>query len=133
MLTDLYQDNDPSMHKCSVAAKEILRAIVTLYSSSFDIALLVPFLCFAWAVAGRTLVRELAIKEAKGIREGCDALRASVTTILAAMRAYATGLGSKWFACKRLGSVIADPLFGRFDIASARVPAQEPFHLSTRS
>ncbi|ORY60382.1 hypothetical protein BCR35DRAFT_198117 [Leucosporidium creatinivorum] len=105
------QEDDPSMKKCSVAAREILKAIVTLYSSSFDIALLVPFINFAWAVAGRTLVRELAIKQAKGIVEGCDEVRSSVETILAAMRAYSTPLGSD------------------LNLASPRSPPPPPFDL----
>jgi hypothetical protein len=39
-------------------------------------------------------VRELAIKEAKGITAGTDQLRADAGTILAAMRAYKSPLGS---------------------------------------
>ncbi|SCV69806.1 BQ2448_1200 [Microbotryum intermedium] len=88
------RDDDVSMQKCSQSAKAILNSIFTLYSSSFDIGLLVPFTNFVWAVAGRTLVRELAIKiERKVDVPGQTRLRSEVTMILSAMRAYKSGLG----------------------------------------
>ncbi|KDE06717.1 hypothetical protein MVLG_02914 [Microbotryum lychnidis-dioicae p1A1 Lamole] len=88
------RDDDVSMQKCSQSAKAILNSIFTLYSSSFEIGLLVPFTNFVWAVAGRTLVRELAIKIERNVDVlGQTRLRSEVTMILSAMRAYKSGLG----------------------------------------
>lgn len=64
-------------------------------ASSFEIALLSPFLNSVWAVAGRTFVREIAIKTIRGDTEGIDQIRTDVNLIMAAMRAYQSVLGGK--------------------------------------
>lgn len=63
--------------------------------SSFELSLLLPYSCFTWAVAGRTLVRELAIKQAKSQYEGQESLINDIMTIMSAMRACRTPLGGQ--------------------------------------
>ncbi|KAM0789214.1 hypothetical protein ACM66B_000059 [Microbotryomycetes sp. NB124-2] len=87
-------ENDPSMVKCVASARAILETIFTLYSSSFELSLLVPFINFTWAVAGRTLVRELALKQVRKQTKDCDELRSSVNTIIAAMKSGRSKLGA---------------------------------------
>ncbi|KAK4051406.1 hypothetical protein OIV83_002890 [Microbotryomycetes sp. JL201] len=86
-------ETDPSMVKCVASARAILETIFTLYSSSFELSLLVPFINFTWAVAGRTLVRELALKQVRKQTKDCDELRSSVNTIIAAMKSGRSKLG----------------------------------------
>ncbi|KAK4049546.1 hypothetical protein OIV83_004043 [Microbotryomycetes sp. JL201] len=87
------KDDDLSMTRCVMSAKAILEAIYGLFSTSFDVGLLCPFINFCWAIAGRTLVRQLAIQQYRGITSGVDQLRADIECILAAMYAYSTELG----------------------------------------
>ncbi|KAK4057271.1 hypothetical protein OIO90_001768 [Microbotryomycetes sp. JL221] len=86
-------ETDPSMTKCVNSARAILDTIFTLYSSSFELSLLVPFINFTWAVAGRTLVRQLALKSLRKQTSECDELRSSVNTIISAMKSGRTKLG----------------------------------------
>lgn len=53
-----------------------------------------------------TLVRELAIKQAKNIVVGTDQLRADVDTILGAMRSYKSPLGGELLARARAVAVV---------------------------
>ncbi|GAA5897916.1 hypothetical protein JCM5296_004968 [Sporobolomyces johnsonii] len=87
-------EGDQSMAKCSASAKEIVDMLHGIVSTSFDVALLVPAVNFCWAVAGRTLVREIAIKQTKEIPQGVDQLKADVQAILAAMRSYRVPIGA---------------------------------------
>ncbi|KAK4048864.1 hypothetical protein OIO90_005672 [Microbotryomycetes sp. JL221] len=84
---------DVSMERCVLSAKAILEAIFTLFSTSFDVGLLCPFINYCWAIAGRTLVRELAIKQHRGTTEGVDQLRSGIQCILAAMKGFSAELG----------------------------------------
>ncbi|SCZ91092.1 BZ3501_MvSof-1269-A2-R1_Chr2-1g03761 [Microbotryum saponariae] len=88
------QDNDPSFAKCLASARSILASVYNLWSTSFDIGLLAPFINLAWSVAGRTLVREIAFKQALHPNSNTSQLVADVQVILAAMRAFKTPLGT---------------------------------------
>ncbi|KAM0755924.1 hypothetical protein T439DRAFT_15844 [Meredithblackwellia eburnea MCA 4105] len=87
------EEGDVSMAKCLKAARGILKAIYTLWSSSFDIGLLAPFINFSWSCAGRTLIRHMAMKEAKGDFSESTQVRADVGLLIAAMTAFKTPLG----------------------------------------
>ncbi|GAA5832376.1 hypothetical protein JCM11251_006427 [Rhodosporidiobolus azoricus] len=87
-------EGDPSMRKCSEAARAILQAVFKLLSSSYEISLYSPYMNMIWAVAGRTFVRELAIKMAKEETLGTDEIRSNINTLLMALRAYKTPLGA---------------------------------------
>lgn len=82
--------------------------------TSFEISLLPPFINFSWACVGRThapvpfcgtsthvceyagtLVRELAIKEAKGVTSGVEQLKTDVQTVIVAMRSYRSPIGGE--------------------------------------
>ncbi|KAM0786648.1 hypothetical protein ACM66B_002097 [Microbotryomycetes sp. NB124-2] len=91
------KDDDLSMTRCVMSAKAILEAIYGLFSTSFDVGLLCPFINFCWAIAGRTLVRQLAIKQYKGVTSGVDQLKSDIECILAAMHAYNTELGQSTY------------------------------------
>lgn len=56
-------EDDLSMQRCLTSARAILSIIYLLWGSSYDISLLQPFITFCWAVAGRTLVRQLAFRQ----------------------------------------------------------------------
>ncbi|SGZ30478.1 BQ5605_C048g12374 [Microbotryum silenes-dioicae] len=88
------QDNDPSFAKCLASARSILASVYNLWSTSFDIGLLAPHINLAWSVAGRTLVREIAMKQALQPNPNTNQLVADVQVILAAMRAFKTPLGA---------------------------------------
>ena len=55
----------------------------------------VLFAVYLWAIAGRTLVRCLALKQAKGITRGCQELISDVQTILSAIKSARTPLGGE--------------------------------------
>ncbi|BGP48904.1 hypothetical protein JCM10450v2_004783 [Rhodotorula kratochvilovae] len=77
------EDSDPGMAKCAEAARNILQNMQVLNSASFHPGQIPPFLSFCWGVAGRTFVRELAIKHLKGVFDGDEVaqLRGSVQSI----------------------------------------------------
>ncbi|KAH8927064.1 hypothetical protein BT69DRAFT_1347587 [Atractiella rhizophila] len=80
--------DEVSMARCLTSARAILSSIYLLWSSSYEIALLSPFVNWCWAVAGRTLVREIAVKELKGDAVAAASTRQEVEVILAAMTGY---------------------------------------------
>ncbi|KAL8279936.1 hypothetical protein RQP46_007786 [Phenoliferia psychrophenolica] len=86
-------EDDVSLARCLLSARAVLEMVYTLLGTSFEVSLLPPFICFCWAVVGRTLVRELAIKEATGKTSGVEQLKMDVQTIIIAMRAYRSPLG----------------------------------------
>ncbi|GAA5820630.1 hypothetical protein JCM3770_003558 [Rhodotorula araucariae] len=101
-------DDEPSMVKCLNSANEILQSIFTIIGTSYEIALFAPYINFVWAVAGRTFIRMLAIKQVKGITYGVEELKSNVTTILVVLKAHRTPLGDTTHA--QLATLEAEPL-----------------------
>ncbi|GAA5923958.1 hypothetical protein JCM3775_005558 [Rhodotorula graminis] len=88
-------DGDPSMVKCAEACRNIFQNMQVLNSASFHPRQIPPFLTFCWGVAGRTLIRELAIKHLRGVYDGDDVaqLRSCVRSICARLEQTRTPLG----------------------------------------
>ncbi|POY71910.1 hypothetical protein BMF94_5067 [Rhodotorula taiwanensis] len=61
------EHNDPSMIKCLEAANSILQNMQVLNNASFHPRQIPPFLSFCWTVAARTYLRQLAIRQLKGM------------------------------------------------------------------
>lgn len=109
ILESIYTLWSESFRRCSSCTG--FNDAFALAGSSFEIGLLAPFVNFTWAVAGRespcplpltagadaapsgTLVRDLAIRQAKNNLMGQEQLKSDVNTILAALRAYKSPLG----------------------------------------
>ncbi|GAA6048397.1 hypothetical protein JCM3770_003738 [Rhodotorula araucariae] len=89
------EDGDAGMAKCAEAARNILQNMQVLNSASFHPRQIPPFLSFCWGVAGRTFVRELAIKHLKGVYDGDEVaqLRGSVQSICARLKQSRTPVG----------------------------------------
>ncbi|KPV74257.1 uncharacterized protein RHOBADRAFT_54102 [Rhodotorula graminis WP1] len=86
-------DNEPSLRQCVASANEILRSIFLILGTSYEIALFSPFISYCWACAGRTFIRQIGIKQVKGVTYGVDELRSNVETILVVLKAHRTPLG----------------------------------------
>ncbi|KAI5477187.1 hypothetical protein MNV49_006631 [Pseudohyphozyma bogoriensis] len=86
-------DGDVSFQRCLLSARAILNAVYTLWSTSFELGLLAPFIHYVWAVAGRTLVRELGIKQLKQDLTGQDGIKQDVGALITAMQSCKSGLG----------------------------------------
>ncbi|KAM0751551.1 hypothetical protein T439DRAFT_324738 [Meredithblackwellia eburnea MCA 4105] len=87
------QDADVSLARCLMSARAILESLYSLWGTSFDVSLLPPFFCFCSAVCGRTLVREMAIKEAKSESDGIAQLKTDVQAIQSIVRSHRSPLG----------------------------------------
>lgn len=61
------EHNDPSMLKCLEAANSILQNMQVLNNASFHPRQIPPFLSFCWTVAARTYLRQMAIRQFKGM------------------------------------------------------------------
>ncbi|GAA5881072.1 hypothetical protein JCM3774_003003 [Rhodotorula dairenensis] len=61
------EHNDPSMLKCLEAANSILQNMQVLNNASFHPRQIPPFLSFCWTVAARTYLRQMAIRQYKGL------------------------------------------------------------------
>ncbi|TKA55976.1 hypothetical protein B0A53_01678 [Rhodotorula sp. CCFEE 5036] len=85
-------DDDESMVKSLASANEILQAIFLALNASTEISLYSPYINYCWAVAGRTLVRKMAMLQL-ACRPGGRELRSNVETILAVLDAHKTPLG----------------------------------------
>ncbi|GAA5992380.1 hypothetical protein JCM10908_000454 [Rhodotorula pacifica] len=59
--------NDPSMLKCLEAANSILQNMQVLNNASFHPRQIPPFLSYCWTVAARTYLRQMAIRQYKGM------------------------------------------------------------------
>lgn len=56
--------NDPSMARCSSSARAIL--VYLMSDSARAMSILNPFTSFCWSIAGRTMIREIAIHSHRG-------------------------------------------------------------------
>ncbi|GAA5983894.1 hypothetical protein JCM11641_006413 [Rhodosporidiobolus odoratus] len=101
-------EGDFSMRKCSESAREILQAVFILLSTSYEISLYSPYINMVWSVAGRTFVREMAIKIVKNDTNGLDELRSHVETLLMALRAHKTPLGA--VSASQLEFLLSEPM-----------------------
>ncbi|GAA6003786.1 hypothetical protein JCM10207_003598 [Rhodosporidiobolus poonsookiae] len=99
---------DEGMRKCCESARGILQAVFTLLSTSTEVTLYSPYINYVWAVAGRTFVREIAMKMARNESDGVDELRNHVNTLIAALKAYKTPLGAA--SASQLQFLADDPL-----------------------
>lgn len=109
-------EGDLALARCLLSARAILNAIFSLLSepslspsqelglttdlmprlgSSFEVGLVAPCLLFCWTAAGRTLVRDLALKRMRGQLSEAEAIKVDVSTIIAAMRSVKTPIGGK--------------------------------------
>ncbi|GAA5914990.1 hypothetical protein JCM8208_005024 [Rhodotorula glutinis] len=86
-------DDEPSLRQCVASANEILRSIFLILGTSYEITLFSPFISYCWACAGRTFIRQIGIKQVKGVTYGVDELRSNVETILVVLKAHRTPLG----------------------------------------
>ncbi|ORY74547.1 hypothetical protein BCR35DRAFT_306688 [Leucosporidium creatinivorum] len=96
-----------SNDKCQLSARAILDTLYLIAGSSYEIALLSPFLNFVWGVAGRTLVRELAIKQYRNQSVGTLELVQEVTTIINALGRHPSPLGAS--TSQVLTALLAEP------------------------
>ncbi|KWU43316.1 hypothetical protein RHOSPDRAFT_29731 [Rhodotorula sp. JG-1b] len=86
--------SDPSFKRCLEAAKAIVASVHELSGSSFETGLLYSFLNWLWAVAGRTLVRALALASRRGDLISASQLAQDVQALITAMRANRSPVGT---------------------------------------
>ncbi|SCV72293.1 BQ2448_4987 [Microbotryum intermedium] len=125
------QENDPSFAKCLASARSILASVYNLWSTSFDINFLAPFINLAWSVVGRTLVREIAMKQALHPSPNTTQLVADVQVILAAMRAFKTPLGTS--IAHHLQVLLDDPrlVLPSADMSCGHLPKEDQNGVNT--
>ncbi|BGP15479.1 hypothetical protein JCM10213v2_003458 [Rhodosporidiobolus nylandii] len=98
---------DPSFKKCLDAAKAIVNSVYELSGSSFEIGLLASFLNWVWAVAGRTLVRALALASRRVDLNAASHLAMDVKALIEAMEANRSPVGA--VTASVLTRLLADP------------------------
>ncbi|KAG0658749.1 hypothetical protein C6P46_005613 [Rhodotorula mucilaginosa] len=86
--------SDPSFKRCLEAAKAIVASVHELSGSSFETGLLYSFLNWLWAIAGRTLVRALALASRRGDLISASQLAQDVQALITAMRANRSPVGT---------------------------------------
>ncbi|GAA5991948.1 hypothetical protein JCM10908_002285 [Rhodotorula pacifica] len=86
--------SDLSFKRCLEAAKAIVASVYELSGSSFETGLLYSFLNWLWAVAGRTLVRALALASRRGDLISASQLAQDVQALITAMRANRSPVGT---------------------------------------
>lgn len=101
------QEEDVSMQRCLTSARAILSIIYLLWDINYDVSMLQPFVSFCWAVAGRTLVRELAFKQDSQDELAEATLKQEISVILSAMRMFSQR--------NALGVVVSKALQGLLD------------------
>ncbi|GAA5852477.1 hypothetical protein JCM9279_003462 [Rhodotorula babjevae] len=101
-------EDEPSLVRCVESANEILQGVFLILGTSYDVALLSPFFTYIIACAGRTFVRQIAIKLVKGVRYGVEELKSNIETILVVLKAHRTPLGDNAHAT--LSAMLAEPL-----------------------
>ncbi|GAA5934774.1 hypothetical protein JCM3775_002052 [Rhodotorula graminis] len=101
-------EHEPSFVRCLESANEILQGVFLILGTSYDVALFSPFFTYVVACAGRTFVRQIAIRVAKGATHGIDELKSNVNTILYTLKAHRTPLGDNAHA--QLSMMLDDPL-----------------------
>ncbi|GAA5845123.1 hypothetical protein JCM9279_005442 [Rhodotorula babjevae] len=87
-------EQDSSFQKCASAAKAIVASVYELNGSSFEVGLLASFLNYLWAVAGRTLVRALALASRRGDLTAAAQLANDVKALIGAMQANKSRVGA---------------------------------------
>ncbi|BGP49664.1 hypothetical protein JCM10450v2_005567 [Rhodotorula kratochvilovae] len=127
------EEDEPSMVKCAASANEILQSIFLILGTSYEIALFAPYINFVWAVAGRTFIRMMAIKQVKGLTYGVEELKSNVSTIMVVLKAHRTPLGDNTHL--QLSSLLAEPLrcLPRAFLPLANIsplPAHVPNHMT---
>ncbi|GAA5826487.1 hypothetical protein JCM11251_002392 [Rhodosporidiobolus azoricus] len=98
-----------SMAKCNEAANVMLQNMHVLNNASFHPRHIPPFLSFCYLVCGRTFIREIALKQARGNAEEADIARLthSVQTVIERLKASRTPLGPK--AAISLSALLSKP------------------------
>ncbi|GAA5875400.1 hypothetical protein JCM8547_004397 [Rhodosporidiobolus lusitaniae] len=99
--------DDPSLLKCLGAAKAIVASVYEVSNSSTEIGLLASYLNWCWAVAGRTLVRALALASRRGDLRMAAQLAADVKALIAAMHGNRSVVGA--VTASVLQRLLADP------------------------
>ncbi|GAA6035863.1 hypothetical protein JCM8097_005743 [Rhodosporidiobolus ruineniae] len=85
---------EESFRKCLEAAKAIVAAVYEISGSSYEIGLLASFLNWIWAVAGRTLVRALALASRRSDLTAASHLAMDVKALISAMEANKSPVGA---------------------------------------
>ncbi|GAA5911408.1 hypothetical protein JCM6882_004992 [Rhodosporidiobolus microsporus] len=85
---------DESFSKCLEAAKAIVSSVYEISGSSFEIGTLASFLNWVWAVAGRTLVRALALASRRTDLSAASHLAMDVKALIGAMEANKSAVGA---------------------------------------
>lgn len=98
---------DLARQRCLEGAAGVLERVYALFGSSFDFSRLSPYNCFVFAIAGRTFVRELAVKRRAGVGAGVVELGGAVEAIIGAMKACRTPLGG--VSAATLTGLLANP------------------------
>ncbi|GAA6009697.1 hypothetical protein JCM11491_001063 [Sporobolomyces phaffii] len=101
------QPGDPSGPVTLRYSQQVMQVLHSVVSTSFEIGLLSPFINYVWVVAGRNMVREIAFRMVRKQGEEIDSLRGDVQTILLALHACKTPLGSSTAA--QLQTLLDDP------------------------
>ena len=79
-----------SMAKTVNSARAILSAMYDLLGTAYSPTQLPPFITYCWIIAGRTLVRDYALRQVSNKFEGVVSLKEDIRNLVAAMRATRT-------------------------------------------
>ncbi|GAA97748.1 uncharacterized protein L969DRAFT_80379 [Mixia osmundae IAM 14324] len=109
------REHDLAMRRCLLSARAMLAMIQTLRNSSFELGLLTPYVVFCWSVAGRTLIREFAIKTSR--RLPADDVAAEVNLVIQALELFG-------MHCP-LGNVVAQTLRRLFADHESCIPKDD--------
>ncbi|GAA5896401.1 hypothetical protein JCM6882_001004 [Rhodosporidiobolus microsporus] len=103
------EEGCPSLAKCNEAANVMLQNMHVLNNASFHPRHIPPFLSFCYLVCGRTFIREIALKQARGnaSADEIDRLKESVETVIERLKASRTPLGPKCAAT--LATLLSKP------------------------
>ncbi|GAA5829950.1 hypothetical protein JCM11251_007945 [Rhodosporidiobolus azoricus] len=113
---------DESFTKCLEAAKAIVTSVYEISGSSYEIGLLASFLNWIWAVAGRTLVRALALASRRSDLSAASHLAMDVKALIGAMEANKSPVGA--VTASVLQRLLADP----FQVLPDSPPASSRNH-----
>ncbi|GAA97086.1 uncharacterized protein L969DRAFT_19952 [Mixia osmundae IAM 14324] len=121
---------DLPRERCLASARSILSIINVLRSSSYDLSLLATFAIHCWSVAGRTFIREHAIRNQMGDRTRAEEAFRDIQQIIEALRI----VGRRF----KLGIIVAGTLSGLLAdsdscLPKALGPSDIGMHVNTRN
>lgn len=99
----------PSLAKAMESARAILDAMYELLGTAYDLQQLPPFINYCWVVAGRTLVRDLAIRQSQNRLDGVASVSLSndIANLVHAMRLHRCPCAES--SAKALEALVAQP------------------------